>query len=172
MATPVDILNLIAGRRERRPARLSPALDALFGQLKAAPHPAQAARTEDRIWEAWMHHPHRAAAAALDLATRDIAARRYDIAETRLTALLRHDPHYAEAWHKRATLYYLLGRDEECLEDIRRTLQLEPRHFAAILHFVEILLMAGARADVRFACFAALTLHPHLSRARELIHGT
>jgi tetratricopeptide (TPR) repeat protein len=117
-----------------------------------------------------MHHPHRAAAAALDLATRDIAARRYDIAETRLTALLRHDPQYAEAWHKRATLYYLLGRDEECLEDIRRTLQLEPRHFAAILHFVEILLTAGARADVRFACFAALTLHPHLPRARELLH--
>jgi len=29
-----------------------------------------------------MHHPHRAAAEALDLATRDIAARRYDIAET------------------------------------------------------------------------------------------
>ena len=65
--------------------------------------------------------------------------------------------------------YYLLGRDEECLHDIRRTLELEPRHFAAMLHFAEILLTlrAGA-ADVRFACFAALSLHPHLPRAREL----
>jgi hypothetical protein len=38
-----------------------------------------------------------------------------------------------------------------------------------MLHFAEILLTlrAGA-ADVRFACFAALSLHPHLPRAREL----
>ncbi|HLS84785.1 MAG TPA: tetratricopeptide repeat protein [Burkholderiales bacterium] len=169
MATPVDILSLIAARRERRPARVSGVLDALFSRLAAARHPRDATRIEERIWEAWMGHPHRAAAQALELATRDIAARRYDIAETRLTMLLRHDPGYAEAWHKRATLYYLLGRDDECLEDIRRTLALEPRHFAAILHFVEILLASGARADVRYACFAALTLHPHLRRARELL---
>ena len=57
---------------------------------------------------------------ALDLATGDIAARRYDIAETRLTLLLRRAPDFAEAWHKRA-LYYLLGRDDECLHDMRRT---------------------------------------------------
>jgi tetratricopeptide (TPR) repeat protein len=119
-----------------------------------------------------MHHEHRAAAVALRLATNDIAARRYDIAETRLTALVRSAPGFAEAWHKRATLYYVLGRDAECLQDIRRTLELEPRHFAAILHFVEILLTTRAAAgdsDVRFACFAVLSLHPHLLRARELL---
>jgi tetratricopeptide (TPR) repeat protein len=169
MAARVDILNLIAARRGRRPAFASPALDALFGRLAACRGADEALSTEDRIWDAWMHHPHRAAAEVLQRATRDIAARRYDIAETRLSALLRSAPGFAEAWHKRATLYYLLGRDEECLHDIRRTLELEPRHFAAMLHFAEILLTlkAGA-ADVRFACFAALSLHPHLPRAREL----
>jgi tetratricopeptide (TPR) repeat protein len=176
MAARVDILNLIAARHARRPARIYPALDELFARLAASRDGDEALRTEDRIWDAWMHHPHRAAAEVLQRATRDIAARRYDIAETRLTALLRSDPCFAEAWHKRATLYYLLGRDAECLQDIKRTLELEPRHFAAILHFVEILLggRAGAAAqialDVRFACFAALTLHPNLQRARELFH--
>ncbi|MBV8032475.1 MAG: hypothetical protein JO035_13275 [Betaproteobacteria bacterium] len=174
MATAVDILGLIAARGTRRPARLYPALDVLFAQLALSRGADEALRTEDRIWDAWMHHPHDAAARALDLATTDIAARRYDIAETRLTLLLRSDPGYAEAWHKRATLYYLLGRDDECLADIRRTLELEPRHFGAMLHFAEILL-AGERgqqpsADVRFACFAALRLHPHLERARQLFH--
>jgi tetratricopeptide (TPR) repeat protein len=171
MATHVDILNLIAGRRERRPARVYPALDALFARLSACRRADEALRTEDRIWDAWMFHPHREAARAIELAPRDIAARRYDIAETRLTALLRSDPGFAEAWHKRATLYYLVGRDEECLHDIRRTLELEPRHFAAMLHFVEILVGGGTRGageDVRFACFAALSVHPNLERAREL----
>jgi len=169
MATAVDILNLIAARRSRRPARPYPALDALFLRLAAAPR-AEALATEERIWDAWMHHPHRAAARVLAAATDDIAARRYDIAETRLTALLRSDPGFAEAWHKRATLYYILGRDEECLHDIRKTLEREPRHFAAMMHFAEIVLGRGETADVRFACFAALSLHPHLQRARELVH--
>jgi tetratricopeptide (TPR) repeat protein len=110
-----------------------------------------------------MHHPHRAAARILDLATRDLAARRYDIAETRLTLLLRSVPDFAEAWHKRAVLYYLLGRDEECLNDLRRTLELEPRHFGAMLHFVEILRMASAADDARFALRTARSIHPHLS---------
>ena len=174
MATPVDILGLIAARRDRRPARLYPALDTLFSRLAAAPQADEALETEDRIWDAWMHHPHRGAAEALQLAVGDIAARRYDIAETRLTSLIRRDPGFAEARHKRATLYYLLGRDEECLEDIRSTLELEPRHFAAMLHFAEILLAGEPQArpseEIRFACFAALSLHPHLERARELFH--
>lgn len=164
----MDILGLIAARRARRPARSYPVVDALFRRLAAAAHAAEATRTEDRIWDAWMHHPHRAAAEVLARATDDIAARRYDIAETRLTALVRSAPDFAEAWHKRATLYYLQGRDAECLQDIRRTLELEPRHFAAMLHFAEILLERSSEA-VRMACFAALLLHPHLARARQLL---
>ena len=171
MTAAVDILSLIAGRRTRRPNRAYPALDALFRRLAACASPEEALRTEDRIWDAWMHHPHRAAHEVLQRATRDIAARRYDIAETRITALLRSAPEFAEAWHKRAVLYYLMGRDEECLQDIRRTLELEPRHFAAMLHFAELLSAAGdAPADVRFACFAVLSLHPHLPRARQLLY--
>jgi Tfp pilus assembly protein PilF len=162
------ILALIAGRRGRRPAAAFPTLDQLFRRLAACAR-AEAAETEDRIWRVWMDHPHRAAAHALELATRDIAARRYDIAETRLTQLLRRAPDFAEAWHKRATLYYLLGRDRECLEDIRRTLELEPRHFAAMLHFAEILLGSGAPGEARYAFYAALTVHPHLPRAHEAL---
>jgi tetratricopeptide (TPR) repeat protein len=168
MSAETAILNLIAERRARRPLRDLPALAELFRRLAACPS-REAGETEDRIWSVWMHHPHAAAAALLDAATGDIAARRYDIAETRLTLLLRRAPDFAEAWHKRATLYYLLGRDAECLRDIARTLELEPRHFAAILHFAEILVGEGASSDARFAFAAALSLHPHLARAREAL---
>lgn len=167
-ATEAGILSLIAGRRERRPLRDLPALADLFRRLGACTG-AEADDTEERIWDVWMDHPNQAAAAMLEAATRDIAARRYDIAETRLTILLRNAPQYAEAWHKRAALYYLLGRDGDCLHDIRRTLELEPRHFAAMLHFGEILLGVGAAADARYAFAAALSLHPHLPRARDAL---
>ena len=162
------VLALIADRRLRRAERTVPVLDDLFRRLAACPAD-EASATEDRIWQVWMDHPHDAAAQALELATRDIAAQRYDIAETRLTTLLRRAPRFAEAWHKRATLYYLLGRDAEFLDDIRRTLSLEPRHFAAMMHFAELLLGSGARSEARFAFHAALTVHPHLPRAREAL---
>ena len=168
MNSNAAILALIADRRLRRPARSLPVLDALFQRL-AVSSPESAQRTEDRIWDIWMHHPHRGAAEALEAATRDIAAGRHDVAETRLTILLRRAPTFAEAWHKRATLYYLLGRDAECLEDIRRTLALEPRHFAAMLHFAEIRLGSGAPGEARFAFCAALSLHPNLERARGAV---
>ena len=164
----IEILRLISSYRARRPARTSAFLDELFRRLARCKR-AEATGTEDRIWDVWMHHPHHGAARELDLATGDIAARRYDIAETRLARLLRRVPDFAEAWHKRATLYYLLGRDLECLEDLGRTLELEPRHFAAMMHFGEILLGAGAPLEARFAFYAALTIHPHLPRAREAL---
>ena len=158
----VEILGLISSYRTRRPARASPLLDALFRRLARCAR-SEAAETEDRIWDVWMHHPHRAAARELDLATGDIAARRYDIAETRLTLLLRRAPDFAEAWHKRSALYYLLGRDGECLRDIRRTLELEPRHFGAMLHFAEVLRSARAIAEASFAVLTARSIHPHLT---------
>jgi tetratricopeptide (TPR) repeat protein len=158
----VEILRLISSYRTRRPARVSPLLDALFRRL-AHCAAAEALRTEELIWDVWMYHPHGAAARELDLATGDIAARRYDIAETRLTRLLRRAPGFAEAWHKRAALYYLLGRDAECLRDLERTLELEPRHFGAMLHFAEILRSVDAAAEARFAVSAARSIHPHLT---------
>jgi tetratricopeptide (TPR) repeat protein len=162
MPALVEILRLISSYRTRRPARASALLDMLFRRL-ARCAPGEAEATEELIWDVWMHHPHRAAARELDLATGDIVARRYDIAETRLTLLLRRAPGFAEAWHKRAALYYLLGRDAECVHDLRRTLELEPRHFGAMLHFAEILHSMNQQAEARFAVSTARTIHPHLT---------
>lgn len=168
MAAYAETLWLIADRR-RRPARDSDALNALFRRLGACRQEKEAIATEDHIWHLWMHHPHRSAAHVLDVAASDIAARRYDIAETRLSVLLRHLPDFAEAWHKRATLYYLLGLDACCIDDLRRTIELEPRHFGALSSFAEILLGEGEREAARFVFSVVLSLHPHLARAREVI---
>lgn len=162
-------LALIASRRSRRPLRSPEALDQLFARLHRCTDAKEASATEDRIWDLWMYHPHRSAAETLELATQDIAARRFDIAETRLTILLKRLGDFAEAWHKRASLYYLLGDDERCVHDLCKVLELEPRHFAAVLHLAEILSGEGKHEAARFTFAAALTLNPHLQRAREML---
>jgi len=169
MTLYANTLSLIAARHQRRPACTTPALDALFQRLSACTSEADALAVEERIWHIWMHHPHRIASEALDRSADDIAARRFDVAETRLTRLLRCLPGYVEAWHKRATLYYLLGDDLHCVQDLSRTLEREPRHFGALCSFGEILLGEGDTEGACFAFSAALSVHPHLSRARAIV---
>jgi tetratricopeptide (TPR) repeat protein len=116
-----------------------------------------------------MYDNHEGAELALERATADIAARRYDIAETRLAILLRRRPDWAEAWNKRATLYYVLDRDDESVAAIHRTLEIEPRHFGAMCGLGEILRSHG---NIEAACLAfsmALRVHPLLGGVRDIM---
>ena len=42
------------------------------------------------------------------------------------------DPNWPEAWNKRATVLYMLGRYEQSQIDIDEVLKLEKRHFGAL----------------------------------------
>ncbi len=161
-----DMLRLIARLSDRRPSdRLPTRHDMLFDRL--AHGEGEATAIEDAIWTVWMYHPHSRAAEALDRAVGDIAAQRYDIAETRLAMLLRARPDFAEAWHKRATLHYMREDDTESVLDLHRTLELEPRHFPALLSFGEICLSNREREGAELAFHTALRIHPRLDAARD-----
>lgn len=161
-------LELVSSAPRRLAAPSIPrVLVSLFERLTASRDGGEAEQIESQIWDVWMYHPHRHAARHLDRAASEIAAHCHDIAETRLARLTRNAPDYAEAWNKRATLYYLQERDEECLEALRHVLSLEPRHFGAMCAFAEILLSRGEREAAVFAFEAALRIHPHLGEARQ-----
>ena len=163
-------LKLIATFAKRTPSPLlASRLDTLFRNLAATTLPREASETEDRIWALWMTHPNSAAARVLDQAASDIAARRDDIAETRLARLLRARPDFPEAWNKLATLHYMQGRDEESLQAIHRTLELEPRHFGAICSFAEIHRGRGEHDAALFAFRVALRINPHLSQVAATV---
>jgi Tfp pilus assembly protein PilF len=164
-----DTLKLILSLPGRKPARsLSRQLDGLFAALARATGAPEASRIETLIWAAWMSHDDPAAEETLERATRAIAAHDYAEAEALLDELVAAHPAYAEAWNKRATLYFRMERDEESVADIRRTLALEPRHFGAICGFGQICMRHGNRAAAMFAFDAALRINPSLGAVRAV----
>jgi len=164
-----DTLKLVLSLPGRKPARSLPRrLDGLFAELARAPGAREASRIETLIWSAWMSHEDAAAEESLERATRAIAAHDLAEAEAILDELVQAHPEYAEAWNKRATLYFRMKRDDESVRDIRRTLELEPRHFGAICGFGQICLRHGNRAAALFAFDAALRINPNLGAVRAV----
>ena len=56
------------------------------------------------------------------------------------TRVIKINPNFAEAWNKRATVYYMMGDFDSSMLDINATLKLEPRHFGAMDGLVLILI--------------------------------
>ena len=56
---------------------------------------------------------------------------------------IKNNPNFAEAWNKRATVYFMMGLYEKSMLDIKVTLKLEPRHFGAMDGMVLIFLKQG-----------------------------
>ena len=48
------------------------------------------------------------------------------------TTVIKKDPAWAEAWNKRATVFYLMGKYQDSQNDIDKVLKLEKRHFGAL----------------------------------------
>ena len=165
-----ETLKLIATLPERRPSpQLPERLHFLFRRLVGT---GAAARDEleDEIWRLWMSHPVSEVAFDLERATRAMTVQDWGVADQILRGVVGAHPEYAEAWNKRATLYYLNGQDAQCVPYIHRTLELEPRHYGALCGFAEILLARGDGDAALFVFDRALRINPHLDPARRAIN--
>jgi predicted Zn-dependent protease len=148
-----------------RPSRLN----ALFEDLARATPRQDPAETMDLIWAIWIDHEDRTAADRMGTALDAMAAGASDLARPILDELVVNFPSWAEAWNKRATIAFFDERDDESIHDIARTLELEPRHFGAILGFAQICLRHGRVHEAKAAFAMAQRLTPHMEGLREVI---
>ncbi|MBI2718276.1 MAG: tetratricopeptide repeat protein [Rhizobiales bacterium] len=126
--TAVTVPAVTVSPAERRAEQL----DALFARLHRETNTDAAKATEQSIWVLWMASDSPTAEVLLQQATKAMNDGAFDPSLKILNRLIGAYPDFAEAWNKRATLYFAMGRYDDSLADIDKVLDLEPRHFGAL----------------------------------------
>ena len=108
-------------------------IDDLFNQLKTANNYEESKKIESNIWELWTTHPSQNKLTAL-LADGSfyMSQNKLETAYETFTKTIKLDANWSEAWNKRATVLYLMGKYEQSQADIDKVLELEQRHFGAL----------------------------------------
>ena len=107
-------------------------LNYLFNELKIK-NKSIANDIEQKIWDIWSTHPSNKnltfrLAEGSKLVINNQLLKAIEI----FTEVIEKDPSWAEAWNKRATVFYMLGDYKASQDDIDKVLSLERRHFGAL----------------------------------------
>ncbi len=105
----------------------------------------------------------------LQRAQKAMEAEDWDAALEHLTALTDHAPDFAEGFHARATAYFRKGLYGPAIEDIGRTLSLNPNHYNALTGLAVIFeeLQMGQQALELYRMVNAMNPHREETRAAE-----
>ncbi len=137
-------------------------LDKLFGQLRDKDVGAESLRIERMIWQAWMNGGSEADNRVLQDAQAAMDRAEFQKCLDLLNQVLARTTDFPEAYNRRATLYFLMGRLDESLIDIVATLELEPRHFGALSGRGMIYQRLGKNSEALSAYREALSMNPHM----------
>mgnify|MGYP001326205367 FL=1 len=107
-------------------------LNQLFSDLKLMNY-SNAYKIEQEIWKIWSTHPNdENLTILLNEGSNLVNESKYNQAIDIFSKAINMDPLWAEAWNKRATVFYLNGNFEKSQKDIDKVLELEKRHFGAL----------------------------------------
>ncbi|MBM3560454.1 MAG: hypothetical protein FJX53_11380 [Alphaproteobacteria bacterium] len=146
-----------------------PRLDGLFESLHLPGSAERARQIEMQIWSIWMEADDPQWEALMQRGLAAMHARDLPAALAIYTDLVQRAPGFAEAWNKRATVYFLMGEIKASLADVERTLALEPRHFGALAGAGQINLQRGLLRGAYLAFHRALEINPHLKGPQMFI---
>ncbi|MDJ0845392.1 tetratricopeptide repeat protein [Crocosphaera sp.] len=90
-------------------------------------------------------------------------------AEEILTETIKNYPDFAEAWNRRAVLYFSQEKYQQSKQDCQKVIQLVPYHFGALHGLGLCLLALGNYRDAIAAFRRALEVQPHALINQKLI---
>ena len=146
----------------------APELDSLFSSLQSPQTtPGKARRITAEIWDHWLRAATPRAQELMDLGIAHMNEFALEQAAQIFTALIKIAPAYAEAWNKRATVFYMMGEYELSTSDVKETLRLEPRHFGAISGQGLIYMQVDRKAEALYWFRRALSVNPFMQGVQQ-----
>lgn len=142
-------------------------LDSLLDQLRTAADAVEAHGLERQIWTLWLRYegddplvPELMRRGNVALQQRD-----YAVAEAAFAGVVERAPDFVEGWDRRAVARFLRGDCDGALQDIGRTLALQPRHFGALFGLGLCRTLQGDHRAALDAFEQVLALDPHYAPA-------
>ncbi len=151
------------------PPRRAPTLDELFERLAAAGSPAEARPIAQQIERRWLRSGSDTADLLMIRALEAMKNADHPLAVEILDRIIALRPGWAEAWNKRATVFFMMGDTVRARVDIAETLKREPRHFGALFGLASMLMRDDEKKAAYEAYKKAHALYPQFAPVREAL---
>jgi tetratricopeptide (TPR) repeat protein len=142
--------------------------DRLVGRLADA-DPQVRASAADAMWRIWSRSGDPAIDTLFARGVEQMQSSAFDDALVVFNEIVARKPQFAEGWNKRATLYFLLGRNQESLKDCDEVLKRNPNHFGALSGAGQIHLQLGNPQRALEFFQRALKVNPNLEGLRQMV---
>lgn len=130
-------------------------------------------RSTQALWRIWFEQKGILGLETIRRAQNLLEAGNSAEAEATLTALVQSQPDFAEAWNRRAVLYYTQGQYHQAIADCETVIRLNPVHFGA-LHGLGLCHAALGNEPAAIEAFRqAIAIQPYaLANQRLLLECT
>ena len=124
---------------------------------------------EHSIWKVWSRSGDAEADGLLQIGIEQMSRGDGAAAVETFTKIIERKPEFAEAWNKRATVYFLMGEHEKSLEDCDEVMKRNPAHFGALAGYGQIYLRLDEPERALEYFRRALRINPNLRGVAEMI---
>ncbi len=124
---------------------------------------------EHSVWKVWSRSGDAEADALLQMGIGQMSRGDGPAAVETFTKVIERKPEFAEAWNKRATVYFLMGEHEKSLKDCDEVMKRNPAHFGALAGYGQIYLRLDEPERALEYFRRALRINPNLRGVAEMI---
>ena len=138
-------------------------LDNLFLKLKLSDNAVLARNYESKIWKIWLNSGSSDASNnQMQIGLKLMENGQLVHAQKVFEEISIKDPNWAESYNKIATIKFLKGDYSGSINDIQKTLKLEPRHFGALSGLVQINIILKNYEQALKNLEYVLKIHPNI----------
>ncbi|HOZ28084.1 MAG TPA: tetratricopeptide repeat protein [Hyphomonadaceae bacterium] len=137
----------------------------LLDQLKDTETDEEAAALEEEVWDAWLVSGSPTVDVLMQRGLEYQQTENLEAARDAFDRAIAILPDYAEAWNRRAVLFFNDGKYDEAIADLESALVREPRHFGAWIGIAMIFESIERPEAALKAYDKALAIHPHAQAA-------